>query len=59
MTSASTDRSIEEMLAMCRFYLEGVALLPVSIIGILGELLIMYWTDHLHFSHDEKVRSSK
>ena len=38
-TSASTDRSIEEMLAMCRFYLEGVALLPVSIIGILGEYL--------------------
>ena len=38
MSSASTDRSIEEMLAMCRFYLEGVALLPVSIIGILGEL---------------------
>ena len=37
--SASTDRSIEEMLAMCRFYLEGVALLPVSIIGILGEYL--------------------
>ena len=58
MTSASTDRSIEEMLAMCRFYLEGVALLPVSIIGILGEF-IMYWPDHLHFSHDENVRSSK
>ena len=58
MSSASTDRSIEEMLAICRFYLEGVALLPVSIIGILGELKCI-WPDHLHFSHDEKVRSSK
>ncbi len=27
----------EELVEACRFYLEGVMLLPVSVIGIIGE----------------------
>ena len=34
------ETSIVEMLEHCRFYVEGVVLLPVSIIGILGMYLL-------------------
>ena len=30
------------MLEFCRFYIEGVALLPVSIVGIVGNMLSMF-----------------
>ena len=36
-TAAATENDFAmEMLDQCRFYVEGVALLPVSIIGIIG-----------------------
>ena len=36
-TAAATENDFTmEMLDQCRFYVEGVALLPVSIIGIIG-----------------------
>ena len=38
LSEAETKRY---MLELCRFYLEGVALLPVSVIGILGMNLFL------------------
>ena len=35
-TAAPENDFAMEMLDQCRFYVEGVALLPVSIIGIIG-----------------------
>ena len=33
--------SNESILEFCRFYIEGVALLPISIVGIVGNILSM------------------
>ena len=35
------NESDYEILTNCRFYIEGVAMLPVSVIGILGNILSM------------------